>query len=393
MSTVDSFGAKSTLTVGSTDYEIFRIDAVAGYEKLPFSLKVLLENLLRTEDGANVTKAQIEALGSWDAAAEPDTEIQFTPARVVMQDFTGVPVHRRPRHHARGRRSARRRPEEDQPALAGRDGHRPLRHRRPVRHRERAGAQRRDRVRAQRRAVPVPALGPDRVRRLQGRPAGHRHRAPGEHRAPREGHLRPPRRRRSAGVPRHVRRHRLAHHDGQRPRRARLGCRRHRGRGRDARPAGVDAHPEGRRIQALRRDPDRRHRDRRRAHDHRDAAQARRRRQVRRVLRLGRGIRAPGQPRHDRQHEPGVRLHRRDVPDRRGHARLPPPHRPQRRAGRARRGVLEAADALARRRRRSRSTASTSNWTSPPSSPRSPGRSDRRTASSSRTPRPSSRAT
>ncbi|HWI31929.1 MAG TPA: aconitate hydratase AcnA, partial [Microbacterium sp.] len=91
MSTVNSFGAKSTLTVGSTDYEIFRIDAVAGYEKLPFSLKVLLENLLRTEDGANVTKAQIEALGSWDAAAEPNTEIQFTPARVVMQDFTGVP--------------------------------------------------------------------------------------------------------------------------------------------------------------------------------------------------------------------------------------------------------------------------------------------------------------
>ena len=91
MSTVNSFGAQSTLTVGSTDYEIFRIDTVAGYEKLPFSLKVLLENLLRTEDGANVTKAQIEALGSWDPSAEPDTEIQFTPARVVMQDFTGVP--------------------------------------------------------------------------------------------------------------------------------------------------------------------------------------------------------------------------------------------------------------------------------------------------------------
>ncbi|MFT4230808.1 MAG: aconitate hydratase [Microbacterium sp.] len=91
MSTVDSFGAKSTLTVGSTDYEIFRIDTVEGYRRLPFSLKVLLENLLRTEDGANVTKAQIEALGNWDADAEPDTEIQFTPARVVMQDFTGVP--------------------------------------------------------------------------------------------------------------------------------------------------------------------------------------------------------------------------------------------------------------------------------------------------------------
>jgi aconitate hydratase len=91
VSTVDSFGAKSTLTVGSTDYEIFRIDTVPGYDKLPFSLKVLLENLLRTEDGVNVTQAQIEALGSWDAAAEPDTEIQFSPARVVMQDFTGVP--------------------------------------------------------------------------------------------------------------------------------------------------------------------------------------------------------------------------------------------------------------------------------------------------------------
>ncbi|WP_433673654.1 aconitate hydratase AcnA [Microbacterium gorillae] len=91
MSTVNSFGAQSTLTVGSTDYEIFRIDQVPGYEKLPFSLKVLLENLLRTEDGANVTKEQIQALGSWNPDADPDTEIQFTPARVVMQDFTGVP--------------------------------------------------------------------------------------------------------------------------------------------------------------------------------------------------------------------------------------------------------------------------------------------------------------
>jgi len=91
VSAVNSFGSKDTLTVGSTDYEVFRIDQVPGYEKLPFSLKVLLENLLRTEDGANVTRAQIEALGSWDPSAEPDTEIQFTPARVVMQDFTGVP--------------------------------------------------------------------------------------------------------------------------------------------------------------------------------------------------------------------------------------------------------------------------------------------------------------
>ena len=91
MAAVNSFGAKDTLSVGGTDYEVFRLDRVPGYEKLPFSLKVLLENLLRTEDGANVTKAQIESLGSWVPTADPDTEIQFTPARVVMQDFTGVP--------------------------------------------------------------------------------------------------------------------------------------------------------------------------------------------------------------------------------------------------------------------------------------------------------------
>ncbi|MEO8906556.1 MAG: aconitate hydratase AcnA [Microbacteriaceae bacterium] len=91
MSAVNSFGAQDRLSVGGTDYEIFRIDAVPGHEKLPYSLKVLLENLLRTEDGKNITKAQIDALGAWDPSAEPNTEIQFTPARVLMQDFTGVP--------------------------------------------------------------------------------------------------------------------------------------------------------------------------------------------------------------------------------------------------------------------------------------------------------------
>ncbi len=88
---VNSFGAKSTLSVDGTAYEIFRLDAVDGHAKLPYSLKVLLENLLRTEDGANITKADIAALASWDPTSEPDKEIQFTPARVIMQDFTGVP--------------------------------------------------------------------------------------------------------------------------------------------------------------------------------------------------------------------------------------------------------------------------------------------------------------
>ncbi|MCS5487718.1 aconitate hydratase [Curtobacterium flaccumfaciens pv. beticola] len=91
MAAVNSFGSKDTLSVGGVDYAIHRIDTVPGHEKLPYSLKVLLENLLRTEDGANVTEEQIRALGSWRPDAEPDTEIQFSPARVVMQDFTGVP--------------------------------------------------------------------------------------------------------------------------------------------------------------------------------------------------------------------------------------------------------------------------------------------------------------
>ena len=91
MAALNSFGAQSTLDVAGKSYEIFRIDQVEGYDKLPFSLKVLLENLLRTEDGANVTAAQISALGNWVPTADPDTEIQFTPARVIMQDFTGVP--------------------------------------------------------------------------------------------------------------------------------------------------------------------------------------------------------------------------------------------------------------------------------------------------------------
>jgi aconitate hydratase len=87
----DSFGAKGTLEVGEKSYEIFRLSAVPGTEKLPYSLKVLAENLLRTEDGANITADHIRAIADWDPSAQPSIEIQFTPARVIMQDFTGVP--------------------------------------------------------------------------------------------------------------------------------------------------------------------------------------------------------------------------------------------------------------------------------------------------------------
>ncbi|SOJ54883.1 Aconitate hydratase A [Mycobacterium simulans] len=88
---VNSFGARDTLKVDDKSYQIYRLDAVPNTEKLPYSLKVLAENLLRNEDGANITKDHIEAIANWDPKAEPSIEIQYTPARVVMQDFTGVP--------------------------------------------------------------------------------------------------------------------------------------------------------------------------------------------------------------------------------------------------------------------------------------------------------------
>src|SRR4051812_2589823 len=94
MTSNDSFGSRSTLDVAGRTYEVFRItgvDGLADAARLPYSLKILLENLLRTEDGANITAEHVRALLAWDPSVQPDTEIQFTPSRVVMQDFTGVP--------------------------------------------------------------------------------------------------------------------------------------------------------------------------------------------------------------------------------------------------------------------------------------------------------------
>src|SRR5258708_35012813 len=91
----NSFGAKDTLEVAGQRHEIFRLDALQqrfDVARLPFSLKVLLENLLRTEGNGSVSAADVEALASWDAKAQPSKEIAFTPARVLMQDFTGVPA-------------------------------------------------------------------------------------------------------------------------------------------------------------------------------------------------------------------------------------------------------------------------------------------------------------
>src|SRR6201997_3848692 len=92
---MDSFHSRSTLKLGSKEYEIHRLDALdkqgISTAHLPFSLRILLENLLRTEDGRNVKKEDIQALAKWNSKSKPDKEIAFTPSRVLLQDFTGVP--------------------------------------------------------------------------------------------------------------------------------------------------------------------------------------------------------------------------------------------------------------------------------------------------------------
>ena len=88
---LNSFDARHDLVVGDTSYEVFRVNAVPGHEHLPYSLKVLLENLLRTEDGVTVSADDIRALAAWRPDDQPHHEIQYSPARVIMQDFTGVP--------------------------------------------------------------------------------------------------------------------------------------------------------------------------------------------------------------------------------------------------------------------------------------------------------------
>ena len=261
-------------------------------DSLPYSLKILLENLLRTEDGANITADDIRALAGWDADAEPSKEIQFTPARVIMQDFTGVPcvvdlATMREAMADMGGDPAKINPLApaemviDHSVIADVFGTADS----FVRNVEIEYGRNRERYQFLR-------WGQTAFDDFKVVPPGTGivHQVNIEHLArvifPREianadglGDLR---------LPRHLCRHRLPHHDGQRSRRGRLGRRRHRGRGGHARPAGLDADPAGRRLQAVRRDARGRDRDRPGADHHRDAAAAQGGRQVRRVLRAGR---------------------------------------------------------------------------------------------------------
>ncbi len=334
----------------------------------------------------SVSADDVETIAAWDAKAEPSKEIPFQPARVLMQDFTGVPAvvdlaAMRDAMDELGGDPAQINPLVPVDLV--------IDHSVQVDAFGNARAfddQRRARVRAKPRALRVPALGPEGVRQLPRRPAGDRHLPPGQPRVPR------PRsssadevRRHHPGLPRHARRHRLPHDDGQRPRRARLGRRRDRGRGGDARPADLDAAAAGASASSSHGELP----EGATATDlvltrHRDAARARRRRQVRRVLRPG-----PAQPRarrpgDDRQHVAGVRLDLRDLPGRRRDAALPRVHRPPDRDDRAGRRLHARAGHVPRRGRRGPDLLrARSSSTSASSSPRSPARSGPRTGSRS----------
>ncbi len=350
----NSFGTLSTLNVGGRTYRIHRLEALEkkGYavSRLPYALRILLENLLRCEDGFAVTAEQIESIARWDAKAAPVARDRVHARARAPAGLHGRAGGGGPRGHALGHEADGGRPEEDQPALPGRARHRPLGAGRRVRDRGRLRDERREGIRAQPRAVRVPALGADGAARPEGGPARHGHRPPGEPRVPRPGrHDGRAGRRGAAGLPRHGGRHRLAHDHDQRHRRARLGRGRDRGGGGDAGPADVDADPAGRRRAPARPAGRGGDRDRPRAHGHPPAPQEGGRREVRRVLRPGAGDPAPRRPGDARQHGARVRGDVRHLPGGRREHRVPAPHGPPRRARRARRGVHEGAGALADR--------------------------------------------
>ena len=253
MSTSDSFGARSTLDVGGRSLRGLspRCPARALRRRPPALL----------DQGPAGERAAARGRRLGDRRGDRGDRRLGRRGRAQRRD----PLPARPRAdaglHRRARRGRpggdarrdgrdRRRPRGDQPAGRRRPGDRPLGPGRRLRQRPRLRRQRRARVRAQPRALLLPQVGPRGLRQLQRRAAGDRDLPPGQPRAHRPGRLQPRARRRPAGLPRHPGRHRLAHDDGQRPRRARLGRRRDRGRGGDAGPADLDAAAAGGRLQA-----------------------------------------------------------------------------------------------------------------------------------------------
>ena len=381
----DTFKCRKTLKVGAKTYEYFSLpdaekNGLAGISKLPFSLKVLLENLLRHEDGRSVKADDIRAVVDWLKDKTSTREIAYRPARVLMQDFTGVPAVVDLAAMRDAMKSLGGDPSKINPLVpvdlvidhsvqvdffGSADAFKKNVEIEYERNKERyeflrwgAGAFNNFRV------VP-PGTGICHQVNLEYLAQI------GVDQAGRQGR---------AGLPRHLRRHRQPHHHGQRAGRARLGRRRHRGRGRHARPAGRHGDPRGDRLRLQGQAEGGRDRHRPGAHLHADAEEARRGREVRRVLRRGPRSSLRRGPRHHRQHGAGVRRHLRLLPGRRRHHQVPQGHRPQRPSASpwsrptARRRGCGASAAPAR--------SSPTCWssTSRPSSRRWPARSGRRTA-------------
>ena len=289
MPSIDSFHSRGEVAVGGRTLDVYRLDALTSghVARLPFSLKVLLENLLRHEDGRTVTQEDIAALAAWDPKAPPDMRGAVPAGARAPAGLHGRAVRRRPRRDARRHQDARRRPAPHQSAPAVRPRDRPLGAGRRVRHRApRSAINAELELERNRERYALLRWGQEAFDNFRVVPpdTGIVHQVNLEYLATvvfekqADGA--------TARVSGHARRHRLAHDDDQRPRRARLGRGRHRGRGGDARPADADAHcPRSSASSctgALARGRDR---DRPRAHGHADAAREGRRREVRRVLR------------------------------------------------------------------------------------------------------------
>ena len=323
----DPFGARASLGSGLRD--IYRLDAVAAGSTSaapPVTVKILLENLLRHAGGGIVTRRTWTLL-AWRPGAAAEAEIPFMPARVLLQDFTGVPAVvdlavMRDAMAALGGDPA------GQSAGAGRPGHRPLGPGRPLRDARRLRLQRRARIRAQRRALPAPALGPDRVPRPARRAARHGHRPPGQPRVPGDGRRPIATDGAAAGrLPGHAGRDGFAHDDGQRPGCPGLRRGRHRSGGRPPGPAALPADAPRRRRPTPR-------------HAAAGSTATDLVLVVTELLRAtassARSSSSPGtgwpalaarRSGDDQQHEPRVRGDRHALPDRRRDARLPAPDR------------------------------------------------------------------
>ncbi len=350
---IDPFSARAPLPGidGVAYYRIGALDdaGVADTSRLPYTVRVLLEMLLRNAGGQHVSEGTSRALASWPAPPPAEASVPFLPARVILQDFTGVPAV----VDLAAMRSAILRaggdPQRVDPLVPA---DLVIDHSVQVdtfgtsyayeRNIEREYERNQERY-----ALLRWAQGAFEKFRVVPPGMGIVHQVNVEH----LGHRRPrgPRRCRHRRRARHARRHRLAHDDDRRARHPRLGRRRHRGRGRPARRAARPRHPDRDRRPVHGRAARRRDGDRPRPDADRDAAQARRRRQVRRVLRRRPLVALGAGPLDALEHGARVRRDRRDVPGRRPHARVPREHGPRRRRA-ARRGVHARAGPLPRGR-------------------------------------------